>query len=287
MTDAIALANNDVAQIVWRYKQPIKKCLGFEISRQEGSAAPNGKWVPLPAWVGFKGEKIRTGLRRPQRCGRFRSLGKDLTATRGKIYGYRIVPMVGVPDNLQPQTNQTLYTNIVTLTPKRGSFFTYFNRGILSTQYVAHQIKPVPRRQIIKLQNQIDQPGDPLRNTLAGQIIEGVESLLQRAEDEGGACYAALYELNDPELVKRLLGMNNDQLHLILSNTGPSDATERLHARHCTTMVQTSPTGFFQAAILVTTNSLSTLDGIIHRRQCCLAARIGLTPLSVPNPTMH
>lgn len=230
MTDAIALANNDVAQIVWRYKQPIKKCLGFEISRQEGGAAPNGKWVPLPAWVGFKGEKNPDWIEKTTTVWPIQKFEwKDLTATRGKIYGYRIVPMVGVPDNLRPQTNQTLYTNIVALTPKRGSFSTYFNRGILSTQYVAHQIKPGPSGapNYKTLQNRIDQPGDPLRNTLAGQIIEGLESLLQRAEDEGGACYAALYELNDPELVKRLLGMNNDQLHLILSNTGPSDATDK------------------------------------------------------------
>jgi phosphatidylserine/phosphatidylglycerophosphate/cardiolipin synthase-like enzyme len=87
------------------------------------------------------------------------------------------------------------------------------------------------------LQNRIDQPGDPLRNALAGQIIEGVESLLVRASKEGGACYAALYELNDAELIKRLVGMEKDALHLILSNTGADDATNRaarqtLHDAH-------------------------------------------------------
>lgn len=137
--------------------------------------------------------------------------------------------MAGAPGKLQPQTGQTLYTNTVTLTPKYGSFSAYFNRGILSTQFVAHQIKPGPSGapNFKILTNRIDQPGDPLRNALAGQIIEGIETLLERAKSEGGACYAALYELNDPELVKLLLSMGKDELHIILSNTGASDATDK------------------------------------------------------------
>lgn len=230
MANATALANNDVVQVVWHYSKMIKKCLGFEVSRQEGGAAPNGNWTALSAWVGFKGEKNPDWVAKTTTVWPIQKFEwKDLTAARGKIYGYRIVPMVGSPGKLQAQKDEALYTNTVTLTPKRGSFLTYFNRGILSTQFVAHQIKPgpsgAPNYKI--LSNRIDQPGDPLRNALAGQIIEGVESLLQRAQDEGGSCYAALYELNDPELVKRLLGMAKDQLHLILSNTGSDDATNK------------------------------------------------------------
>ena len=52
------------------------------------------------------------------------------------------------------------------------------------------------------LRGRIDQPGDPLRLSLAGEIIEGVTSLVERARTTGGQCYAALYELNDTELVQ-------------------------------------------------------------------------------------
>jgi phosphatidylserine/phosphatidylglycerophosphate/cardiolipin synthase-like enzyme len=135
--------------------------------------------------------------------------------------------MVGAPGNLKPQVHDALYTNIASLTPERGSFSAYFNRGILSTQYLVHQIKPGPSGapNYMVLKNRIDQPGDPLRAALAGQIIEGVESLLDRATSKGGACYAALYELDDTELVQRLSEMKKDELHLILSNTGADDAT--------------------------------------------------------------
>jgi phosphatidylserine/phosphatidylglycerophosphate/cardiolipin synthase-like enzyme len=73
--------------------------------------------------------------------------------------------------------------------------------------------------------DRIDQPGDPLREALAGQILEGVELLLKRAADQGGSCHLALYELDDPELVQLLLHAKD--LHLILSNTGTDDATNR------------------------------------------------------------
>lgn len=228
MAKALAFANNDVVQIVWQYDEAIEGCLGFEVSRQEGDADPNGNWVPLPAWVGFKGQSNPTWQRHETTEWPIQKFEwKDLTATRGKSYGFRIVPMVGAPGRLKPKSDQALYTDVVKLTPACSqSFFVYFNRGILSTQFIAHQVKPGPSGapNFKVLTERIDQPGDTLRNALAGQIIEGVETLLQRAETQGGACYAALYELNDPELIEHLLGIK-DRLHIILSNTGADDGT--------------------------------------------------------------
>jgi hypothetical protein len=228
MADAIAIANNDVVQVVWRYKAKIEGCLGFEVSRQQVGATPNGNWVSLPAWVGFKGQNNPAWTAKTTTIWPIQKFEwKDLTAAPGNTYGYRIVPMLGQPGQLKPQSGQALYTNTVVLTPKRGSFSTYFNRGILSTQALAHQIKPGPSGapNFRVLQQRIDQPDDPLRKVLAGQIIEGLETLLDRASNNGGACYAALYELDDPELEQRLLEMKKNQLHLILSNTGTDDAT--------------------------------------------------------------
>src|SRR5271166_6633575 len=96
MVDIIALANNDVVEVVWRYDQPIKGCLGFEVSRQEDAATPEGAWTPLPAWVGFQGEQnpdwtARTTSEWPVQ----KFSWKDLAAIRGKTYGYRVVPMLG------------------------------------------------------------------------------------------------------------------------------------------------------------------------------------------------
>jgi phosphatidylserine/phosphatidylglycerophosphate/cardiolipin synthase-like enzyme len=225
---ALALANNDVAQIAWRHDAKIPGCLGFALYRKEGAPNANGDWTPLPSWVGFTGQdnpawKANTTEVWPVQKFEWR----DLTAQRGKTYSYRIVPVSGDPSSgrkLQPDNNRALVAGPVTLTPARGNFSTYFNRGILSTQFLAHAIPPgpsgAPNYKI--LTDRIDQPGDPLRAALAGQILEGLKSLLAKARDENGSVHAALYELTDPELVQLLLE-NKDRVHLILSNTGTDD----------------------------------------------------------------
>jgi phosphatidylserine/phosphatidylglycerophosphate/cardiolipin synthase-like enzyme len=285
MDTAIALANNDVVLVVWHYEQPIVGCLGFEVSRHEGGSGADGAWTPLPAWVGFEGEKNPDWTAKTTAVWPIQKFEwKDLTAEHGKTFAYRIVPMAGTPGNLKPQLDRALYTQTVTLTPTRGSFSTYFNRGILSTQFLARQIPPGPNGQpnYVTLRNHIDQPGDSLRAELAGQIIEGVERLLARAKGEGGECYAALYELDDSELVDRLLAMGSDSLHLILSNTGPVNgvpdkenepARQALHSRgadiidrflpgshigHNKFVVYVGPDQTPQAVLLGSTNWTST-----------------------------
>ncbi|BDI28777.1 hypothetical protein CCAX7_008280 [Capsulimonas corticalis] len=233
MPKAIALANNSVAQIVWRYENKIPQCLGFSVQRKQG----DGIWVTLPAWVGFEGDSNPAWTQHSTDEWPVQKFEwRDLTAARGFSYTYRVVPMVGEPGALTPAEDQAVETNLVTLTPLRGSFRTYFNLGILSTQSLAHALPAGPSGapNFAVLKDRIDQPGSPLRISLAGQIIEGLELLLKRAADEGGSCFAALYELNDTELLAMLLDEPN--LHLILSDTAPNDATNRgarqdLHAK--------------------------------------------------------
>src|SRR5258708_4503960 len=56
-------------------------------------------------------------------------------------------------------------------------------------------------------------------------MIEAILSLLKQAKDEGGQVYCALYELSDTELLDLLNGTK--LAHIILSNTGPDDATNQ------------------------------------------------------------
>src|SRR5262249_40505408 len=81
----------------------------------------------------------------------------------------------------------------------------------------------------LKLRGRIDQPGDPLREKLSGQLREALLDLFPRARTEHAELFLALYELNDPELESALLD-GSGYVHLILSNTGPED-TENAPAR--------------------------------------------------------
>jgi phosphatidylserine/phosphatidylglycerophosphate/cardiolipin synthase-like enzyme len=284
MAEAVAFANNDVAQIVWRYPERIPGCLGFAVYRKEGAPDAPGDWTPLPAWVGFQGQSNTAWTRNTTEVWPIQKFEwKDLTAERGKTYSYKIVPASGAPSTtrkLNLDEGNAAVSNAVTLTPERGSFRTYFNRGILSTQFLAHQLPPgpsgAPDYQV--LTNRIDQPGDPLRAALAGQMIEGVSLLLNRAlATEGAGCHLALYELTDPELVQLLLKAPN--LHIILSNTGTDDAENQparqaLHATrdievidrfvpsghigHNKFCVYVDPAGAAQAVLLGSTNWTDT-----------------------------
>ena len=237
MPNAISFADNDVIQIAWRYPEKIPGCLGFAIYRKTGAPEEAGSWEPLETWVGFAGQSNPAWTQHSSEEWPVQAFEwKDLLAARGSAWSHRIVPLVGEPGKLVPRGDLAVVAGPSTLTPDRGSFKTYFNRGILSTQFLAHQIPPGPdgAPNYKVLTDRIDQPGDPLRQALAGQILEGVELLLKRTAEQGGSSYLALYELNDPELVQLLLQAAN--LHLILSNTGTDDATnhasrQALHER--------------------------------------------------------
>jgi|SRR5829696_3091001 len=97
---SIAIANNDVAILSWNYKEKIPNCLGFAIYRIDIHSQMR---VPLPAWVGFKGEhnagrKIRTTEEWPIQ----KFWWRDHTVIGRSFYQYEIVPMLKnlLDDNL-------------------------------------------------------------------------------------------------------------------------------------------------------------------------------------------
>lgn len=225
MNKAVAFSNNDVAWLAWEIEQKIPDCLGFAVYRTD---LATNKREALPAWVGFQGQSNAGWAAQTTAVWPVQKFNwRDLTAHRGGSYSYELVPMVGKPGALKPLPDHSLTTNSVALVPKRGSISTYFNRGILSTQSLSHKIPSGPSGEpnYQTLESHIDQSGDPLRQSLAGQMLEAVPLLLKRAASEGGQCYCALYELNDPDLVQLLTG--NKSVHIVLSNTGKDDSTNQ------------------------------------------------------------
>jgi phosphatidylserine/phosphatidylglycerophosphate/cardiolipin synthase-like enzyme len=197
---AIAFSNNDIAVVAWTFDRHLDGCLGFAVIQIDAT----GKETPLPALASFAGQPKdphRTTLQAPVQ----KFWWKDLFAQRGGTYSYRIVPMGGTPGStLTPLAGvEPLLSNSVTLTEKRPPFNAYFNRGIVATQALSRELKDKPS--VAALTPHILDPTDPIRVHLMGQLFEGVTSLLDRADKDGGTINAALYELNDPKgLEKRL-----------------------------------------------------------------------------------
>ena len=221
MNKAIALANNDVVFLSWIYDTRIPDCLGFTIRRTN---LQNRTVTALPAWVGFKGQSTGNwNARTTDEWPVQKFTWRDLTVESETLYQYEIIPMLGEPGNLQPSRINALVTDPVRTTARCGQISALFNRSILSAQSLAHTL---PRNSagtpgFRTLIDRIDQPGDPLRNLLAGQLTGALLTLLNRTRQEGGQCYAALNELNDAELMQGLMG--TPSLHLILTNTGKND----------------------------------------------------------------
>ncbi len=225
MNKAVALANNDVVFLSWLYDTRIPDCLGFTIRRTN---LQNRTITTLPAWVGFKGQSnANWNARTTDEWPVQKFTWRDLTAEPETLYQYEIIPVLGEAGSLQPSRINALTTDPVRTATRCGQISAFFNRGILSTQSLAHTLPkgPTGAPDYRKLIDRIDQPGDPLRNRLAGQLPGALQTLLKRAQQESGQCYGALYELNDPELMQALLGM--PFVHLILSNTGKNDEVNR------------------------------------------------------------
>ncbi|PYT25632.1 MAG: hypothetical protein DMG57_24315, partial [Acidobacteria bacterium] len=118
-------------------------------------------------------------------------------------------------------SSRVMRTNSVTLDSKRGKCSVFFNRGIISTQAIARSL-PKGKSGLPNasgLQAAIKDPSNPIRKRLVGDLEDGVLMLLNRAQKDGGACYCALYELSDTDLIKHLKDLGS-KLHVVLSNAG-------------------------------------------------------------------
>lgn len=223
---ALAFANNDIVVIAWTYDRRLKGCKGFAVFRCDPDGANP---VPLPALARFEGMDPDLKLT-TERAPIQKFWWKDLFAGQGGEHSYRIVPMGGEPRALAPLDGcEPLLTNSVRLTPERGIFKAYFNRGIVASQAVSHEMKG---KGLDVFRERIKDPQDRLRLMLAGQLYEGVTSLLDRLDQtENATILAALYELGDPNgLEKRLQAADHGSpktRHVILGNEwGVDDETK-------------------------------------------------------------
>ena len=230
---ARAIANNDMVYLQWTSATKIPDCLGFTIHRVNLATHTER---PLSTWVGFEATANVDRERRNSDVWPIQKFQwKDVTARRGGHYKYRIIPMLGTPAALTPADDLAQETNEVSLAPTHGSISVYFNRGIISTQAIANLLpkKPDGTPDEEALRRLIQQPDGEVRERLAGDLDEALPSLLERARKEGGECFCALYELSDSQMIDALL--QTERVHIILSNTGDDDATnrdarQRLHA---------------------------------------------------------
>ncbi|AKZ63350.1 hypothetical protein F506_12320 [Herbaspirillum hiltneri N3] len=220
MQNAVAFADNDVVLIAWSYGRKLPGCMGFAVYRIDAA----GTETALPSVAVFPGTK-RLPAQTTEQFPIQKFYWKDpyarlIAGKNNRTFRYRIVPLEGKPGKLTPMRVAFAISNEVTLSPQVGpDLQAYFNRGLISTQRVSRTMDGHPDKE--SLLAMVSQPGNAMRESLAGDMIAALLDFVARA-GKGGRLYAALYELGDDELISALEKAGK-KLHLILSNPKAGD----------------------------------------------------------------
>jgi phosphatidylserine/phosphatidylglycerophosphate/cardiolipin synthase-like enzyme len=212
--------NGDHTCLVWlpSDERPIKDCRGFTIRRLLKADA--GKPIQESYLHGFVGFSDDDKLD-PNASWKFplqRFMWWDYGVIPGNVVQYSIVPVRGPDkDHLQLSTaDASALTPPMTITGQASAHISaYFNKGIVSAQWVSRALAALGKKP--NLNNLISVVNNPLRNALSGLLRQQLLELLDWIKQNNGEIYAALYELNDPELIPKLEALGQ-KCHLILGN---------------------------------------------------------------------
>jgi phosphatidylserine/phosphatidylglycerophosphate/cardiolipin synthase-like enzyme len=222
----------DSALIAWR-SDFIDQCRGFALRRKIKRAAgspqsPNtvsdvdadGFHEEIVAsWVGFAdGPAVAEGTRKPTTEWPIQKyLWSDFAVNPGDIVAYRVSAMIGPETALQESADHVSdWSDAMQIGAETsGHVSCYFNRGIVASQWLARALPE--EAPTTKLKKAIGTPDDPIRRFLAGPIRDKLVSLLNDARSNSGHIYAALFELDDPELIPLLQGFKK-RAHIVLGN---------------------------------------------------------------------
>ena len=173
----------------------------------------------VSSWVGFaNGPDVESGTRKPTTEWPIQKyVWSDFMVNPGDKVAYRVTPMVGPAGALkQDAANASDWSQEFEIGAQtKGRISCYFNRGIVASQWLA---RVLPDEDPSKaLRDIIATPGDKTRDFLGGPILDKLTGLLGETKGNGGHVYAALFELNDPQLIPLLQSLGK-RAHILLGN---------------------------------------------------------------------
>ncbi|GAA5141606.1 phospholipase D-like domain-containing protein [Pseudonocardia adelaidensis] len=209
--------NGDDVFIAWKPDGFIPDCRGFALMRRR-----NGIEETVSTWVGFEDDQAADGERRASINWPIQKYQwTDYMADPGDRLQYRVLPMVGPnKQNLRPDPESVSdWTDEFTLSHEVSpGIEALFNRGIVAAQWVSRRLGVTGHAlQNARLETVIATPGDRFRDYLAGPLGVRLFDLLSSAAREDRHVYAALYELDDPQLEAAITGLGQ-HAHVVLAN---------------------------------------------------------------------
>jgi phosphatidylserine/phosphatidylglycerophosphate/cardiolipin synthase-like enzyme len=211
--------NGDHTCLVWLPSDgnPIPGCRGFTIQSKRTRAGQQATTY-CHGFVGFSATD-KLDPNNPWKFPVQRFLWWDYSVQPGDVVHYTVIPVIKDDSN-----NLTLGTNFASPTTpamtisgqSTDHIAAYFNKGIVASQWVSRALEAY-KGQKIRISDIVKKPGDALRNGLSGLLRPAILKLLQDAKAANGKIFAALYELNDPELIAGMVAFGQD-CNLILAN---------------------------------------------------------------------
>jgi len=219
--------NGDHVGLMWFPDdgQKIAGCRGFAIQRKlTRGGVETTSW--LANHIGFTENAPPPPAGFEWRWPIQRYLWWDYAVTTGDVVVYRVAPVCGADaaDLAVNEAAATPWSDEQQITGQDGrNISAYFNRGIIAAQWVARDLAAEAAAQAKKgsphaeLMAAIQDPSNNLRKALGGLLRTQLVKLLSDAAAGTGHVYAALYELNDPEVLTQFKALGA-RLSLLLGN---------------------------------------------------------------------
>ena len=215
-----AYANADDVLIAWEPDNWPAGLVGFQLERKDqktGTASLiNNRIPPKPGQAAVAAGGISSALSPIRRC-----IWTDHGVTATDQLCYRVTGMNDdgqggfVPDagSASAWTKPTLVTGDM-----GDGLQAYFNRGTLMSQVVSRFVKgDVSVDSLRAFVKELADPGFAARRYLAGDARSQMLEFLADADRRGSSIYAAIYEINDKELVQGLTPFG-DRGHILIGN---------------------------------------------------------------------
>jgi phosphatidylserine/phosphatidylglycerophosphate/cardiolipin synthase-like enzyme len=243
MTIAIkAFPTSDDAFVVWESTEPIADCVGFQLLRKRNGGQPE----TVRNRVTFSAEGADPTHPSSSDVSPLRRYAwTDHEPTQGDTVAYQVIPVIQV-GNGNPAPQPALaspFSADVTLAGSAGqSVECYFNRGFVISQFMSRILKgDLSAANLRKFKKDLnDETENKVRTFLAGDLRLRLFEVLDQAKADNGHVFAALFELSDEILIRKLEAFG-DHAHVVLSN-GPHDSAAddanedsraRLHTAGC------------------------------------------------------
>lgn len=230
-----AFANADDVLIAWQPDQWPDDWVGFQIERRNDTNQQVTLLVNrIPPKAG-QGPVQPTGISSAQSPIR-RCIWTDHSVAATDSVSYRVTAMTGAADGpfTIDATSASAWTApMVASGDAGGGLAAYFNRGTLMSQIVSRFVNgDVSDASLRNFLTQLATPGFPARLYLAGDALHQILQFLRDADRRGSAIHAAIYEMNDQELIDALKPFGS-RGHILLGNgdgTKPTVAPELVAA---------------------------------------------------------